>query len=305
LEAENHKPRLVGIFPLVHEAHTELAGPEEAVEIALLDEPTVYSLAQRKEWLRHLWPLATITVSASSDWQNFIGWKWAEVPAHWHPHWALAANAASFSSLNLLSQAVSQSPKEHWNMLGEKVRASLQERIVLFGPESTGKSTLGLALAAHFKTSCVPEFARYYLSARNRYLDPFGRSPEVICQPQDIPTIVLGQISAEDSLVLQSGPILLCDTNPLQSQVYNLLYFGREERWLEAIIEERRYHHYLLLAPDFPWVPDPPLRDQPAQRDAHYLLFKDALIKRGFSFTEISGSQEDRLLQAVQAIEAL
>lgn len=305
MEAENQRPRLVGIFPIVHEAHTELAGPEEAVEITLLDEPTAYSLAQRQDWLRHLWPLATITIAKPNDWQHYVGWHWAEVPAHWSPHVAFAANATRFSALNLLSNAVSDAPKVHWNMLGEKVRASLQERVVLFGPESTGKSTLGLALAAHFNTSCVPEFARYYLSARNRYLDPFGRSPELVCQPQDIPTIVLGQISAEDGLVLQSGPILFCDTNPLQSQVYNLLYFGREERWLEAIIEERRYHHYLLLAPDFPWVPDPPLRDQPAQREAQYALFKEALTKRGFSFTEISGNQKTRLEQAVQAIEAL
>ena len=36
-------------------------------------------------------------------------------------------------------------------------------RVVVFGPESTGKTTLCKDLAAHYKTLWVPEFARVFL----------------------------------------------------------------------------------------------------------------------------------------------
>ena len=40
---------------------------------------------------------------------------------------------------------------------------SLIKRVVICGPESTGKSTMTRNLAAHFKTNFVDEFARDFL----------------------------------------------------------------------------------------------------------------------------------------------
>jgi nicotinamide riboside kinase len=37
------------------------------------------------------------------------------------------------------------------------------QKIVVLGPESTGKSTLCAALAAHYQTIWTPEYARAYL----------------------------------------------------------------------------------------------------------------------------------------------
>ena len=39
-------------------------------------------------------------------------------------------------------------------------------RIVLYGPESTGKTTLAKVLAKQFQTTWVPEFARNYLQEK-------------------------------------------------------------------------------------------------------------------------------------------
>ena len=39
-------------------------------------------------------------------------------------------------------------------------------RIVLYGPESSGKTTLAKALAKQFQTTWVPEFARNYLQEK-------------------------------------------------------------------------------------------------------------------------------------------
>ena len=39
-------------------------------------------------------------------------------------------------------------------------------KIVLFGPESTGKTTLAKQLAKHYNTVWVPEYAREYLQKK-------------------------------------------------------------------------------------------------------------------------------------------
>ena len=56
-------------------------------------------------------------------------------------------------------------------------------KIVLFGPESTGKTTLAKELASYYKTNWVPEFARDYLQRK------WDQKKEV-CSLEDLPIIV-------------------------------------------------------------------------------------------------------------------
>ena len=44
-------------------------------------------------------------------------------------------------------------------------------RIAITGPESSGKTTLAIALAKHLKSKWVPEFAREYLEISNGKYD--------------------------------------------------------------------------------------------------------------------------------------
>ena len=64
-------------------------------------------------------------------------------------------------------------------------------KVVLYGPESTGKSTLSKALAKHYKTAYVPEFARAYLQEK------WDRKSE-ICTKEDLVPIARGQIQLEN-----------------------------------------------------------------------------------------------------------
>jgi len=64
-------------------------------------------------------------------------------------------------------------------------------RIVIYGPESTGKTTIAKALADTFQTAWVPEFARDYLQKK------FDSTGEV-CSKEDLIQIVKGQMEAEN-----------------------------------------------------------------------------------------------------------
>ena len=64
-------------------------------------------------------------------------------------------------------------------------------KVVLYGPESSGKSTLSQALADHYNTAYVPEYARLYLQ------DKWDRKSE-ICTQEDLIPITRGQIQLEN-----------------------------------------------------------------------------------------------------------
>jgi NadR type nicotinamide-nucleotide adenylyltransferase len=185
----------------------------------------------------------------------------------------------------------------------EKTSEEKLIRIVLYGPESTGKTMLSMQLSAHFNTIWIPEFARHYLDVKKAVYDPFGRSAEEICQPQDIPQIVIGQIANEDSFSAQAKRVVFFDTNPLMTYAYNLHYFHRRDEWIAEVVQNRSYDLYLLMNVDVPWVPDPPFRDRPEQREEMFELFRSELIARDLPFELICGSYKERFESAVKAIE--
>jgi len=87
-------------------------------------------------------------------------------------------------------------------------RPSTCFRVVLFGPESTGKTTMAKQLAAHFKTVWVEEYMREYLQEK-------WNSKKEVCQPNDILPIAVGQMNLENEKLAQANKILFCDTNLL------------------------------------------------------------------------------------------
>lgn len=175
-------------------------------------------------------------------------------------------------------------------------------KIVLFGPESTGKTVLAQKLAAHFHTLWVPEFARAYLDIKRDIYDPFGRRSEEICQPQDIPSIVIGQIAQEQSIAAQAKDLIFCDTNPLQTKVYNNYYFSRNDEWLEQTVQQLDYDLYLLTSIDIPWIADGQ-RDRPDDRTTLFNLFHKELVSRNLPHHIIQGTYDARLSQAIEMTE--
>jgi NadR type nicotinamide-nucleotide adenylyltransferase len=169
------------------------------------------------------------------------------------------------------------------------------QRISLTGPESAGKSSLAAQLAAHYGTAWVPEYARAYLEAHG----PAYALP-------DLEAIARGQLAAEDAVAAQATELLFCDTDLLVVKIWAENAFGTCPAWVLAELEKPRYALTLLLAPDLPWAPDP-LREHPdpAQRWHFYELYRAELLGRGWPFAEISGPPEQRLAQALAAVESV
>ena len=171
-------------------------------------------------------------------------------------------------------------------------------KIVLFGPESTGKTTLAQDLAAHYDTLWVPEYAREYL--QNKW-DRVQRT----CEAEDLLPIARGQMRLENELTARARRLLVCDTDLLETKVYSEAYYlGYCDPELERHALENHYDLYLLTYIDVPWEKDD-LRDRPDQRREMFEYFRAALEENQRRFVILKGSREQRLKTAISHIDNL
>ena len=171
-------------------------------------------------------------------------------------------------------------------------------RVVLYGPESTGKTTLAKALANHYQTEWVEEFARDYL--QNKW-----EEQQAICTLEDLPIIVAGQLELENQKLDKANRVLFCDTNVVVTRVWSETHFnGYCDPVIMDCSKKFNYDLYLLTGIDVPWVKDD-LRDRPDDRQWMYNYFLKILKEQGAHFAEISGSMEERLKKAILMINTI
>lgn len=162
------------------------------------------------------------------------------------------------------------------------------------GPESTGKSTLAQALAAHYQTLWVPEFARHYCLHLDR---PY--------EAEDIIAISFGQAALEKQQA-RACPLhlpLICDTTVLVEKVWIEHAFGYCPTEIYDLLRAHRYDLTLLTDIDIAWEPDP-LREHPHLRQHFRQEYMRQLYDLGQPFHLISGTLEQRLLAATALIDA-
>lgn len=160
----------------------------------------------------------------------------------------------------------------------------------MFGPESTGKTTLSRALAAHFDTVWAPEFARDYLQQK---LDETGE----ICQPEDLMPIAIGQVKAENDALLTAHKYLFCDTNLLVTKVFSEIYYNFCDPVLDKAARKHKYDLFFLTDIDVPWTKDD-LRDSAENREMIFNTFKSALVENDKPFIVLSGDEQTRFEKA-------
>ena len=171
-------------------------------------------------------------------------------------------------------------------------------KVVLFGPESTGKTTLSRQLARYYNSVWVPEYARDYL--QNKW-----NNERKTCEPKDLLPIAEGQMQLENEMTKEVRQLLICDTDLLETKVYSEAYYlGHSDPILEKYALQNTYDLYFLTNIVTPWVKDD-LRDKPDEREKMYLYFKDTLEKYHRNFVILKGDKETRFKKAVYHIDKL
>jgi NadR type nicotinamide-nucleotide adenylyltransferase len=174
------------------------------------------------------------------------------------------------------------------------------KKIVVIGPESTGKSTLCNQLAEYYKTLWVPEYAR-------EYLEKNGTNYSY----EDLLTIAKGQIDLEDGLIQPSAfgdqpSIFFVDTDMYVMKVWCEFVFNKCYNWILNRIAERDYDGYLVCNVDLPWVSDN-LREYPAlkTREKLYHFYRDLMVNQSVPWIDITGSYDERLEMAKKFVNKI
>ena len=163
-------------------------------------------------------------------------------------------------------------------------------RIAVVGPESTGKSTISQQLALHYDTVWVPEYARGYCEKL-----------VAECTWEDEINMFRGQLELEEQMVSQANRLLICDTTFITVKIWSDHMFGRAPQEVLDKLPLHNYDLYLLMDIDLPWEEDP-VRDFPHMREHFMEVWHKELKALNATYRLISGSEEERLQNAIKAI---
>lgn len=170
-------------------------------------------------------------------------------------------------------------------------------RVVLIGPECTGKTRLTEDLAAHYGVPYSAEFAREHVERHGAALsladvDPIGR----------------GQRAGEEDAIVRAARagarLVLLDTDLVSTMVYSRHYYGDCPAWIESEALRRRGDLYLLHHVDVEWVADGHQREQPERRAELFERFRSTLADVRVPVAAICGDWDERRRRAVSAIDS-
>lgn len=194
--------------------------------------------------------------------------------------------------------AIRNDPVAQWAHIPPVVRPYYQRRICLLGPESVGKTTLAEALGRHFQTLVVPEYGRDHDAL---YRKGMGWGPA------DFVAIARGHAALRTEISMRAGPICIEDTDLIQTMAWaDYLLGGIPEQLVAQMSGWAPADHYLLLAPDVPWIDDGTRYEKDAAARFRFFDVLKALLQRhDLAFDVITGDDwASREAQAVASINA-
>lgn len=198
------------------------------------------------------------------------------------------------SAVPVSGTAVRADPWDNWRYLSPGVRAYYVRRVCLVGAESTGTTTMAMALAERFVTAWVPEYGREFSIPKDRRGEPWSTA--------DFVHIARTQQALEDAAAREADRVLFCDTDALATAIWHEQYLGSRAPEVEAIAWSRRYDLTFLTAADIPWVQDGD-RNSDEVRQRMQRRFEAELARRPEPVVELRGSPDQRMTTALAAID--
>ena len=181
-------------------------------------------------------------------------------------------------------------------------------KVVVIGPESTGKSSLCEQLANHYNTEWVKEYAREYLLTNGTEYS-YDNLLEIAKGQFALENAAIQLVENKTTNISESNStsqIILLDTNMYVLKVWCEFVFEKCHPWILNQIVENSYDLYLLCDVDLPWVKDE-LREYPDLeiREKLYHHYKDLLVNQSTPWVNISGNYQQRLDNAINAIDSV
>jgi len=173
-------------------------------------------------------------------------------------------------------------------------RDSSMKKIVVTGPESTGKTKLSEALALQLKATLIPEYARSYVEDLKR---PYTY--------HDLEIIAQFQVQEERRLSASSYQgILLMDTWLIVTKVWFEVVYGASPGWIDDYLTSAEIDLFLVCKPDLPWIADPVRENGGEMRLKLFDRYCNEIKRYGFFYEIVEGYGEIRLQNALNLLKA-
>lgn len=167
-------------------------------------------------------------------------------------------------------------------------------KIAIVGAESSGKTWLCENLAAHCKTTWVPEYAREYFNDSDIYNYTLD----------DLITIAKRQIELEEKLITSAAKFLFCDTTLITLKIWAILEFTHTPSFIEEHLAKVKYDYYFITNNEMPWVEDS-LRQNKHSRELLFQMNEAEVKKSGIPYSVVTGVNDDRLKFAINKLNLL
>ena len=208
-----------------------------------------------------------------------------------------------------------------WDWLAPPVRQSLALRVVVVGAESTGTTTLSLALAQRLReraaafgaTQWTPEYGREYsvrkfaeaVAAAQLAGQAVPAFEGLQWKSAEFVRIARTQLALQDAAARQGGPVLVCDTDAFATAIWHERYMGSECVEVDEIAQQRQGDLYLLTHHEGVPFEQDGLRDGESIRAWMTQRFTEQLQRTGRRHGVLRGTPGQRLIQAVSEVDAL
>lgn len=210
-------------------------------------------------------------------------------------------------------------PVAGWDFLAPPVRAGLALKVVCIGAESTGTTTVSLAIldrlrargGAHGLTRWVGEYGREY--SIRKYAEAIAEAQiaqapivpfaELRWESHEFLAIAREQQRRQDAEAALGGPVLICDTDAFATAVWHERYVGGIPADIEELAQSSKGDLYLVTHDEgVPFVQDG-VRDGEAIRSWMTRRFIERLEQAGRRYVVLRGTPHERTSQALAEID--
>jgi NadR type nicotinamide-nucleotide adenylyltransferase len=165
-------------------------------------------------------------------------------------------------------------------------------KVVVTGPESTGKSSLSKMLALHYGTVWVPEYSREYVAGLGRKYNY-----------DDVEHIAREQVRREKDYISLAKKFIFFDTHLIVTKVWFRVVYGRYPEWIDDAIRGSCLDLFLLCNTDIPWIADPVRENGGEMREKLLEMYMEEITSFGFPWKLISGRDHNRILSAIKILD--
>ncbi|PVY42363.1 NadR type nicotinamide-nucleotide adenylyltransferase [Pontibacter virosus] len=192
--------------------------------------------------------------------------------------------------LPISASAIRNNPVANWHYLPDAVKSYYQQKVILLGTESTGKTTLTQLLAKHYGAGFVLEAGRDLIEDSNEF------------ELNDLYAVAQEHAHRLASSAVSDSPLLFIDTDVHITQSYASFMFGEQLDLPPEIYTCNKGQLYLYLQNDVPHVQDG-TRLSEVDRNLLDMSHRATLQRYGIAYHEISGDWQQRFERTVALID--